>query len=1011
MARELKRLSKKFLCFILVATLTLSCLLTMSAKVTKAAIPTPTQQQINDATKSMQEAMEAFLKEGEELSELEELMTRLGGIASAGSGILAILQILGVMKTSDPTQLKLNQIIQMLNNMNDKLAEMDTKLDQIITAILAMEVKDEERARAQKARDLLSNWQSFKTSYLVPLQNLTAEYNTKLNGELANWWNLAASTTEAPTLKQDTIVLYADYNTNPPNANAIKKVVTYYTGSYGLPADGKADNGEVVTEYINIPVSVIATATTAAWDVDDYRENFVNAFDDAFLAASGSIDFSHNPTLEAKWNAPDANKLLLARNLGEDLIDTIIAHCAYNAFSKTDETTQAWVDGIYNAYNNYCSNVLEAQTGLDSILNVMYGTHAFEGEIKDKLVDICDRMITVTSVYGQMAMSVVSMGYNETADEKATMLNCFVNTINALQEKRDGALTGYDNFCYIVGGLVSYGEFSVMGEDDFHFLADDPVDGHIIGEYVDYHSSPWLLYEDTEETHMIDSMPAIVNDVYSVVLYHQYQALTDDTTQTSFAKYLNGYDVGIAEDFDGLLTTVYSGAQNFALSDNIKMTANNIFSFRMPSADTYSDGQEYYVNDGTADDDDIWVHDKVVFSYIDSTNGSSQINQILAARAGYIWKNWSTLYDNGCLLVRKSPQGEGELKHNITSVELGIFHYHDYEDWDDVWFIVPFHALKVTAVPTAINVNGPLNSIKRNDGMPYYQLNMKSQVPTPDPAKETAGDWSSFDADKYYTSSGELSDEYINSLIDESIGKAAEKGSNINLTDAQKADIAKQVKEEIESLREGLANNESIRDFNVFNLNDEQLEALAKEVLGDTALVSGGKSVALSAKNIKTVLDYEVGVNLSIVMRGGKPVAEMKPIYDISPFLVIWNSISNRFEKIAINDEAIQKLGIEASVKIPVAADSRKTVYGVTHYNSMTSMIAISQKNATVQGSGTNKFVAVGESSFSPFELGDAFGVDTGDHSNTVMYMSLIIMGAAAIAVTVLTKRKSFGDN
>ena len=73
----------------------------------------------NDAVGKFTDALSKFYTDTSEMSKVSSFLTRFGGLTSAASGAIGILQILGIVK--DPTQVALAQILDAVNNMKLQL--------------------------------------------------------------------------------------------------------------------------------------------------------------------------------------------------------------------------------------------------------------------------------------------------------------------------------------------------------------------------------------------------------------------------------------------------------------------------------------------------------------------------------------------------------------------------------------------------------------------------------------------------------------------------------------------------------------------------------------------------------------------------------------------------------------------------------------------------------------------------------------------------------------------------
>ena len=205
----------------------------------------------NDAAGKFTDALSKFSQDTSKMGAVSSFLTRFGGLTSAASGAIGILQIIGIVK--DPTQEALAKILDSVNNMKLQLDQIDKKIDVIHQELINVAVSQQEINRNNKATTMLHYWDEFNTHYCEPLNDKMNEYQGLINAGIKKWWE---------TSSHDGIwVLYANVDNTPS--------LTYAKTPYAQGKPTEADNGESVLADVSfgVPSSCLPNTASIPFDV------------------------------------------------------------------------------------------------------------------------------------------------------------------------------------------------------------------------------------------------------------------------------------------------------------------------------------------------------------------------------------------------------------------------------------------------------------------------------------------------------------------------------------------------------------------------------------------------------------------------------------------------------------------------------------------------------------------------------------------------------------------------
>lgn len=562
-----------------------------------------TPDRVAGAIEKFADAVKKFTDDTSDLSELSSLITRFGGVTNAASGAVSILQMAGIIE--DPTKKALGEIIDEMHNIQDQLKQMDNKLTVLRQELVAIAVAQEEKDRNSKTLTMLANWNDFNTHYCEPLDKMLKEYQGMVDMGIESWW------------KQDSRdgvrVLYTMTDESVPS-------LTYSMNSYEEGFPELADNGELIATDLSfgVPSGCMPDTGAVTFNINTYRDVFIEKMTQAFITAADAGKLDASDAFYASWNGLGAEeKQSKAAAYASDILNTQIYYIA----CKLMHSNHIWVIDVAEAYSNYCKHAMDSNSGVNAMLNAMYLTHGFEGEIKDEIISFCDAMIVRSGIYGQFALTCACQDDMMRIDERQKLQQLFTDSVISMSDKKEYAVTGSDNFCYVTGTRVLFDQVTASCK-------------------YRYKNEEYSYKGDFSKTNWVVTAPNMMNNVYSQVLYHQYQTLGEGCG--SFVSYLDKYGTGIPKDYQGCIMTKFGETVDFALNEGIPMTSSQIL------GDYFSDSKEYNINvgnPGKVENKYFRLHDKLIYDVMDMKDEVLRVDQTAAARALYGESHWYWLID------------------------------------------------------------------------------------------------------------------------------------------------------------------------------------------------------------------------------------------------------------------------------------------------------------------------------------------------------------------------------
>lgn len=684
----MRQLKKLMVMVLTVAMLFTSC--PMSAPTALAEGPSP--QKVVETAGKYAEAMSKFMSITGQMSTFEKIVTASCGLTSATAGCLGVLQMIGVIQ--DPTLEAIGQVLEVVRDIQTKIDSMDGHIKEIQEELAKLSSDEIIRFRSSQANDMLNNWYTFNTNYCESLDRYMDEYKNKVDVGVRDAWERGA-------LRSGSLGAFAVYDHNPIKDDNIL-LVPRGGGTTDVVPAGKAENGDDIGYVVCFPRECLPDTTKVAFDINTYRDDYVRYVtqhaDRIEVLDYDAGDTTPHPLSDAQYPSPfrdDDQRQSFIEKVAHDLLNTQIYYVSCDLMSADS----AWVTGVRSKYREYCNNVLNKNSGIDAMLNAMYLTHGFEGEIKEDIDTFCDSMVAKTGVYGLFALNCACQCDMVAKEDREEIQRLFTDTIDRLSDKKAKAKKGHDNYSYITGTLLEFHPFEVKSTLTMH-LAEKL-------QYFDgVDSTPWDLTSE---------LPPIVDSIYIQVMYSQY--MTEGHGMESFATYLKEYGVGEkkADPTSSTIITKYRGQEVFPFDEGIAMTAYRNLE---KSSYYFAAGETFRIDVGTDEDVDrdcYIVHDKVVCDIFDMADGKLSLDAAAAAKACYGQNKIIWFYSEAWTFATSNAVYQSSTRR----YDEGLWEKTDCEQT----FTVGLDALKSTAV----NDMGEADVVNSND--PFFSFGGPTLTP------------------------------------------------------------------------------------------------------------------------------------------------------------------------------------------------------------------------------------------------------------------------------------------
>ena len=565
-----------------VIVLMLVCSLNCRFSIVKAEGPEPTIEELEEAAKIVTESIDGLKDIMDDPSKassfksaftnISKLAEGIGNIADMASSCVSFLQMIGVIE--DPVEAALSEITTELGRMDGKLNAIDSKLVDIMKAMSTIQALSEFNARTSTAMQLNDRWSTNLQNDLVinGIDKSVTLYESKVSAAVQNWCKNPA-TRNNTDLSVDNSCLYLRYAILD-NASHIYDLIC--SKSNGAPTDESMRYLYLSADFL--PGKIDYTE-------ESYRQDIIDAIVSKIKAYVNSENYEgfecrNFPEFTKEGKASLTDDLI--NSVASDAVDTIVFRTTYCQLNKDGEESANFAKGVKTAYENYCNELLTSGHGIDALLNTVYLTNAFEGDVKKDIGHICDQTIVKAAMYGNFAIQVTGNSIYINNEDKNSIVKTYTDTIDALQKIKKNSLTGQDNYSYITNTKFAYTEVSFIITAKMKQKKDGDnraYEGSSSSDFAVkfYHGSKGDLIGDVDMQVLLYTLSSLKNAKPSQADGARFKAedgdvlIDDNFIDKYFVKYI---DSGHDYPMDKIVTS-YSAQQELSTSATVLMKANN----------------------------------------------------------------------------------------------------------------------------------------------------------------------------------------------------------------------------------------------------------------------------------------------------------------------------------------------------------------------------------------------------------------------------------------------------
>ena len=539
-------------------------------------------------------------------------------VISLITGGVTFLRMIGVME--DPTQTALGNILSQLETMDQKISEINGKVDVITAQISAMQATEAFHNRGRKADTLNGYWRNFDETYMENgMDKLMSDYDAMVLNGLQNWFtNTAQGARTRGSVDNTQLVLV--YSLNDKGDHQLT-----FSNENGVPT--------TVTEgdrYIVLSAACLPQPGDVTWNADTYRQAFIDFVAPRIAAALRD----GTDAVETNYAFAEAD----AADLAADAVDMLIFRVACAEVN----TDAAFVSEVNRQFTNYCTRLLSSENGMDAMFKSLYLTHAFQFQIREDLQKFCDRMIVKTGTYGAFVTNVLSMSRSMNSAAKLGVVTRFCDTIEAMDSAKSRCVVSaydnqgkfyryYDNYCYLTNSQLYYVDASLDAEVTVRTEESDYGDGKVA--YRSYSAQTPVLNMGTE----LPDGSAMLDDTNTLLLLY---TLKSNGVSGNFHDYFVEKDIdrGIAVSDYGYLLTSYSVGQDLPLDGSVLLRCHLVAGNDSDYFKNYNKKDMTIKSSampGDTEEKYVVYHKKVSGSLCDLKTGTLSANQTLLATAVY----------------------------------------------------------------------------------------------------------------------------------------------------------------------------------------------------------------------------------------------------------------------------------------------------------------------------------------------------------------------------------------
>ncbi|MCQ2463066.1 MAG: hypothetical protein MJ177_06645, partial [Clostridia bacterium] len=565
----------------------------------------------------------------------------VSAVLSLVTSTISILKAFGIIENKEATSMgeQLDNIIRDVQKLQETVDEINRKTDEIQNTLTNEFADIDLRLQQQDYLHYKDDvWAKFYSDAVVPLNTLQGRYSDNVNMLLIDYveqWQNGSSKTDLRSLfgRNDEGELIQVFSGNNLKGAGER-----------LNAAPKISVDEIPVDYvISLPVDYIIASIDKTVNInsDTAIDTLTEALEKGVYAAAQDGLLTAYRGFYDEWNGcTDEEKKAEAKSIAACLADAVAFEASFEAANE-----KSFASSVKTAYQNFALWLM----GNDSLTSPLVAqfkmlslTHAFEGEVIDRINDVAYYICMMNLNFSSFAETVVSLSKAHNDDDSLDVRDLYIMSETNMSADYSDFITGNPNYCYQAGKVLEYKPAVV--ESTVSFIYDKPkyeehpntavwFDGSVS-------SSGWQLFEKDGNYESATEKAESQKDLLS-------RSITTIDAKIIYAMYITG-------GFDGSFGEYL--AYNKVITDADKVTDKILTSFNTSALDLrkgtdltchwavdvgdyehndFENGKEYTVPGDKLKESNYFVKDKATGGVFNMAAGNSDENALVACRAFY----------------------------------------------------------------------------------------------------------------------------------------------------------------------------------------------------------------------------------------------------------------------------------------------------------------------------------------------------------------------------------------
>lgn len=419
---------------------------------------------IDSASKNVGAAGDVAKTAAQTVSTFAQIMTGVGYISTAFTlfnGVVTFLRTMGVIE--DPVQTKLDNILKVVNELKDEVKKINEKVTKVQNTLESEFSNTQFELNKILANQYKTNWSNFLSVEYKNMTDLFDAYQNQVNTSAMEWaktWSTGSKTDLRCLYNRQGDLLCSGNNYD------FESRENYYLAS-GLKSIPKnSDDGTSTTNFnsaVNFGIILPAeylTLDASELNIDTYietvRKTVLAGVKKALKDKKIDIDFNRLTS----WTK---NNITSEDDIAAKITDDMVNSMFYSISSKISNSAYDKANNFANktilTYNALC-DAINGSTGRNSavedIMDNLKLTYAFEGDVKDYALEFYTMVGMAVIQYGSFVSTLASMNPNITSAKKEQLAATILDTVKKNNSIYETFLTGNNNYCYPLNGILSY---------------------------------------------------------------------------------------------------------------------------------------------------------------------------------------------------------------------------------------------------------------------------------------------------------------------------------------------------------------------------------------------------------------------------------------------------------------------------------------------------------------------------------------------------------------------------